>query len=68
MKLTLAYKTEPVDFFSLEPQELFTLPQVYIDDKRCPPTLEAIILRGLNSLTNEYLDKVELMMRLEKGT
>ena len=67
MKLSLIYKTEPVNVFSLEIEDLSLPPEVYIDDKRCPPALEAIILRGLDSAMNEYLDNVELLMALTEG-
>jgi hypothetical protein len=68
VKLCLVHETKAVDLFKLEVEDLTAPPSVYIDDKLVPPALASIILRGLDSAMNEYLDTVELMRRLEDGT
>lgn len=68
MKLTLLVRQAPIEVVGLlEAQTQPTITEVYLDDKRVPPTLERIILLGMNTMQEQYLNEVEMMMRLEKG-
>lgn len=65
MKMDIRQEIEPIDVLGrLEPVELTSNKlQVYLDDKRVPPTLEKIILTGLHVLMHDYLDDVEAEMK-----
>lgn len=61
MKLEIRCEIHPINPMELEVQG--APPRaVYIDGKRCPPTLERIILAGLDNQMMEYYEIVEKAM------
>lgn len=65
MKLEIKAKQEPITVLGqFDPVEL-NLPEreVFLDGKRVPKTLETIILAGLDTLGDRYLDELEEEMK-----
>jgi hypothetical protein len=63
MNLKITYSTKPIDVLGLfEPQPIWAAREVFIDDKKVPEGLARIILAGLDSMTEEYLKKIEKLM------
>jgi hypothetical protein len=66
MILEIKIKNETIDILGrYEPIAHEDLRECYIDGKKCPPGLRAIILMGLDVATEQYLGLVEDQMRKE---
>ena len=65
MKLNIVTKIEPIDIMGrFDPMDL-TPPvrELYINEERVPPTLEKIILIGIDVLGEQYLKSIEEQMK-----
>lgn len=62
--MKIVIHTEPVSLTGkYHPVSLDMPPrEVYLQDERCAPGLERIILAGIDSMTCEYLDAIEFEM------
>ena len=63
IKLEIHNNIKPISILGqFDPQDIWSERQVFIDHKRCPPMLSMIILAGLDTLMNEYLNTIEESM------
>lgn len=61
MKLEIRQELPEMNIFALTVGE--TPPrQVYIDGKRCPPSIERLILAGMDALTGGYVAEIHGVM------
>ena len=66
-RFEVRYHIAPINILgSLEPREFVPTEEsreVYLNDERVPPWLELVILRGLDNLMFEEVDRIHKVMR-----